>query len=93
MTDGTVRLYNSVTVPLRQPLRYGHRGDFGRTKIIGTQVATIDMVFDVNCQLFVVLWNAKVAMGWMIRGKQSVEKTVEFAFVDVAHIADFDSGR
>jgi hypothetical protein len=27
------------------------------------------MIFHVNCELFVVLWNAKVAMGWMIRGK------------------------
>lgn len=51
------------------------------------------MVFDVKCQLFVVLWHAKVAMGWMIRGKQSVEETVEFAFVDVADIADFHGGR
>ena len=62
--------FNCITqLPLSQPLRYRHRGDFGGTKIIGTQVATIDMAFDVKCQLFVVLWNTKVAMGWIIRGK------------------------
>ena len=50
------------------------------------------MVFHVEGQLFVVFWNTEVAMGRMVRGEKNIEETVEFAFANVADVADFYSG-
>jgi hypothetical protein len=36
-----------------------------------------------------ILWHSESAMGWMVCRKQSIEKTVEFAFAYVADVADF----
>ena len=46
------------------------------------------MVFHIECQLFVVLWNTEVAMGRMVRGKKDIEETAEFALANVTHVTN-----
>jgi hypothetical protein len=50
------------------------------------------MVFHVERQLFVVIWNIEVVMGRMCRGKENIEETVEFASANVADVANFHGG-
>jgi len=59
---------------------------------MGIKIANIDMIFYVERQLFVVLWNSEVAMGRMIRGKQNVEETAEFALANVTDVANLHGG-
>src|SRR6266702_8378818 len=37
---------------------------------------------------FVIIWNTKVIMGWIICGQQNVEETVESAFANVTDVAN-----
>ena len=55
-------------IPSGQYPRWGFRGDSCRTKVIGAQRARIHMRLHVESKLLVVLWNAKVFMGRIIRG-------------------------
>ena len=54
-----------IQLPLGQYLQYRLRGDFGRTKIIGTKLANIDMFLNVERERFVVLWNTEVGRGFV----------------------------
>jgi hypothetical protein len=36
---------------------------------------------------FVVIWNTKVFMGWVIGRQQNIEDSVESAFGDIADVA------
>ena len=55
-------------IPSGQYPRWGLRSDSSRTKVIGTQRARTNMRPHVECKLLVVLWNAKVFVGRIIRG-------------------------
>jgi hypothetical protein len=59
---------------------------------MGSKNTNIDMVSNVECQLFVVFWNTEVTMGRMIRGKENVEEAAEFALANVANIANLHRG-
>ena len=59
----------SRSLPFSVSFRFWVRSDLGRTKIIGREPTNIDMAFHVEGQPFVILWNTKVAVGRIFRGK------------------------
>ena len=60
---------------------------------MGTKPTTFDMVFHIECQLFMVFWNTIIAMGWMVRQKKNIEEMTEFALANVAYITNLHCSR
>ena len=58
------------------------------TIIIGTERAIVDMIQHVGDEGFVILWHAKLLVGWMVCWMQGVEKTIEFASAYETNIAN-----
>ena len=54
----------------------------------GREYATVDMFWTLGDKLLIVLWHTEQAMGLIVFGKQSIEKTVEFAFAYVTDVAN-----
>ena len=57
-------------LPIGPSIRFGLQVNGGRTKVMGTKSASFNVVFYVERQLFVVLWDTEVAMGWVILGEE-----------------------
>jgi hypothetical protein len=56
--------------------------------MVGLEYASVDMIRDVGNKWLMVLWEWGFMMGWVVCGKQRVEKTVEFALTYVTDVAD-----
>ena len=56
----------------------GLHADPGRTIIIGTKRALVDMIQQAGDKWFMVFWHTEL-VGWIVCWQQGVEKTVEFA--------------
>jgi hypothetical protein len=62
--------------------------DPGRTVIIGTKRALVDMIQQTGDKGFMVFWHA-LLVGWIVCWQEGVEKTIEFACAyetDVAYL-------
>jgi len=55
---------------------------------LGIEGQAVDVFRDSwNCKWFIRCGNAEISMGWVIRGKQSIEQSTKLA--NEADIADF----
>ena len=63
--------------------------DPGRTVMVATKRTLADMtIFQIWDKSFIILWHAKV-LGFIVCGKEGVEKAVEFAHAYETDVADF----
>ena len=61
--------------------------DSGRTIMIATQRARVEMIRHGGDKRFIIFWHAEL-VGWMICWKQGIEETVEFASTYETNVAD-----
>ena len=55
--------------------------------MIGTQSTADNVIGQLGNKRFMIFWYTE-GVGWVVRGKKSVEKTVESAFADETNIAN-----
>ena len=56
--------------------------------MVWLECAAVDMPGRIGNKWLMILWYAEDLMGWMVIGKESVEKPVEFAFAHVTNVAN-----
>jgi len=60
---------------------------------VGAVGQAIDVFRDAGCRKrFIGFGNAEICMGWVIRGKESIEKPPKLAFADKTDVANFYGG-
>jgi hypothetical protein len=67
----------------------GSHTDPGRTIIIWTKRALVDMIGQTGDKGFMIFWHAEL-VGWIVCWQQSVKKTFEFAFAYETDVADLN---
>jgi hypothetical protein len=60
--------------------------------MIRLEGASIDMIWDVGNKWFMMFWERDSVMGWVVRGEQSVEKTMKFALTYISDVTKIHEG-
>jgi hypothetical protein len=61
--------------------------------MIRLERASVDMIWDVRSKWLMMFWKRDSVMGWVVRGEQSVEKTMEFPLAYVTNVTKIHKSR